>query len=130
MTSDIKWIKKAYPIWHSTLDLSKTKTPPCSSVHLASGSNLWWKQYLNDKRSARRRAKALCLGISLVTNLFEKRECKSPYHHSKGGGPRFQMRHVNGGNFCEILVGGTKRLDSIFCVSSVGGTRQGWSIFP
>ena len=32
--------------------------------------------------------------------------------------------------FFEILVGGTKRGDSIFCGSSMGGTCQGWSIFP
>ena len=38
----------------------------------------------------------------------------------KGRGPRFQTRHVNGGMFFEILVGGTKRGDSIFCISLVG----------
>ena len=34
------------------------------------------------------------------------------------------------GNFSEILVGGVKTGDSMFCVSSVKGTCQGWSIFP
>ena len=35
-----------------------------------------------------------------------------------------------GGIFFEILAGGTKRGYSIFCVSSVRGTCQRWSIFP
>ena len=32
------------------------------------------------------------------------------------------------GIYFEILVEGTKRRNSIFCGSSVGGTCQGWSI--
>ena len=35
-----------------------------------------------------------------------------------------------GGICFEILAGGTRRGDSIFCVSSVRGTCQRWSIFP
>ena len=53
-----------------------------------------------------------------------------PPQFIKGGGARFQPRHVNGGIFSEILVGRTKRGDSIFCGSSVGEICQGWSDFP
>ena len=35
------------------------------------------------------------------------------------------MRHVNGKIFSEILVGGTKGGDSVFCGSSLVETRQG-----
>ena len=34
------------------------------------------------------------------------------------------------GKCFEILVGGTKWGDTIFCGSSVGRNCQGWSIFP
>ena len=46
-----------------------------------------------------------------------------------GGGQGF-IKLLMGEFFIEILVGGDKRGDSIFCGSSVGGTCQGWSNFP
>ena len=45
----------------------------------------------------------------------------------------FQTGHVSwggrGGDFSEILVEETRRGDSMFCGSSVGGTCRGWLIF-
>ena len=51
----------------------------------------------------------------------------------KGAEPRFQARHVNGRGgdfFWNSSTENKKGGDSIFCSSSVGGTCQGWSIFP
>ena len=49
----------------------------------------------------------------------------------KGGGTtKISYKTLMGGFFFEILVGGTKKGDSIFWSSSVGGTCQGWLIFP
>ena len=43
---------------------------------------------------------------------------------------RFQTGHVSGGNFFpEILVEGTKRGDSMFCGSSVGGIVEAGQFF-
>ena len=47
-----------------------------------------------------------------------------------GGGGQGFIKLLMGEFFIEILVGGDKRGDSIFCGSSVGGTCQGWSNFP
>ena len=47
----------------------------------------------------------------------------------KGGGARISNRTCQWGIFFEILVGGQKGRDSMFCGSSVGGTIRGWSIF-
>ena len=50
----------------------------------------------------------------------------------RGEGPKLHRKRLWGNFFffIEILVGGTKRWDSIFCGSTVGGTCQVWSIFP
>ena len=58
--------------------------------------------------------------------------CSPPPGFVKGGGRNqdFKRNMLMGGIIFEILVGGLKKGDSLFCVSSVGGTCQGWSIFP